>query len=103
MHRVDLWFVAYGALDTVTEEGFLKDQVAQRGQTEGPESSAQVLTPEELEKRKLKIRSQDNLEERFVASQVNLFDRVLIDGTISPCRRARRSRWSWPASSIRDS
>ena len=70
-HGIDLWFVAYGSLETLTNKDFLKSW--QNSQKEG---SGHVLTEAELAKLKLKVKTGPNEEEAYGTATFAVLDRV---------------------------
>jgi hypothetical protein len=78
--RIDLWFIAYGSLESLKDEAFLKDmaQVAESSGSNQVPSESVFLDPEDLGKRELFVR--DDLEKYFHTS-FGLFDRVQISAT----------------------
>lgn len=78
--RIDLWFIAYGSLESLKDEEFLKDmaQVAESSGSNQVPSESVFLEPEDLAKRDLFVR--DDLEKYFHTS-FGLFDRVQIGAT----------------------
>ena len=84
--RVDLWFVAHGDFDRLSEEGFLKQQVDSetKSQPGGSLTEGGILTEDQLRARKIEMVP----DERFLTVNLELFDRVNVRGTM----RARLSR-----------
>jgi hypothetical protein len=88
--RVDLWFVAYGDLQAMTDETFLKQQVDQQadaggqGDERGGAGRSTILTDDELRARGIPI----DAAERYLAADFKLFDRVQLSGVM----RARLAR-----------
>ncbi len=84
--RVDLWFVAHGDFDHLSDEDFLQQQVDTEttSQQGGSLMEGTILTDEQLRARKIAIVP----DERFLTIKLELFDRVNVRGTM----RARLSR-----------
>jgi hypothetical protein len=84
--RVDLWFVAHGDFDRLSDEDFLKHQVGAetKSQQGGSLSEGELLTEDQLRARNIAIVS----DERFLTVHLELFDRVDVRGTM----QARLSR-----------
>jgi hypothetical protein len=72
--RVDLWFFAYGDLQKITDESFLKGMI--EGDSKG--NAGGLLTDQELQQRGLT----PGKDERYAAGTVSLFDRVRISGVM---------------------
>jgi hypothetical protein len=68
---VDVSFVAHGNLDTVAERKFLEDL-----QNKQKDRTIHILSAEELEKRKLKVQSSKEREERYSHGVFIVLDRV---------------------------
>jgi hypothetical protein len=84
--RVDLWFVAHGDFDHLSDEDFLKRQVdtEMKSQQGGSLTEGAILTEDQLRARKIEIVP----DERFLTVNLELFNRVNVRGTM----RARLSR-----------
>jgi hypothetical protein len=84
--RVDLWFVAHGDFNRLSNEEFLKQQVDSetKSQQGGSLTEGAILTEDQLLARKIKVVP----DERFLTINLKLFDRVNVRGTM----RARLSR-----------
>ena len=84
--RVDVWFVAHGDFDRLSDENFLKQQVDDetKSQQAGSLTEGKILTDDQLRDRKLDIVP----DERFLTVNLDLFNRVKVRGTM----RARLSR-----------
>jgi hypothetical protein len=84
--RVDLWFVAHGDFDRLSDEDFLKQQVdtETKSRQGGSLTEGAILTEDQLRARKIEIVP----DERFLTVNLELFDRVKLRGTV----RARLSR-----------
>lgn len=96
--RVDVWFIAYGDIDRLSDEDFLKQQAEAESQANDQAGSdeGRVLTDAELAQRNLS----PNPGERFLAARFALFDRVQISGTMRTM--LTRSEESVTAASIVD-
>jgi hypothetical protein len=79
--RIDLWFVAYADLSKISDETFLKQQVAAEAKSEPRGSTSadgEVLTEEQLRERNI-----DSAPgERSLAGNFTLFDRVRLSGVM---------------------
>ncbi len=84
--RVDLWFVTYGDLAATSSDTFIKQQIDGAVPSDERAGAGQgaVLTNEELAARKIV----PDPDERFLAADVKLFDRVHLSGVM----RARLTR-----------
>jgi hypothetical protein len=84
--RVDLWFVAHGDFDRLSDEDFLNQQVAaeKKSKRSGALTEGTILTEDQLHARNIEIIP----DERCLAVNLELFDRVNVRGTM----RARFSR-----------
>jgi hypothetical protein len=78
VQRVDLWFIAYGKLDAVTNEEVLDQLIGSGSRSDKGESEA--LTDEELRQRDLKIESSDERRESYYRTDAPLLDKVQISG-----------------------
>lgn len=82
--RVDVWFVAYGDLEEVAKEDFLKRWSKLTGSNDnetGDVSRAGKLSPEEVRERKLFDDPAGHADEYFLYSTFDLFDRVRVSAT----------------------
>jgi hypothetical protein len=79
--HVDLWFVAYGDLDRITSEEFLKSRMKlvdkPRGEDDLPHRAA-LLSHEQLLQRGLHASTSPRLAEAYAHATFPLFDRVLL-------------------------
>jgi hypothetical protein len=79
--HVDLWFVAYGDLDRITSEEFLKSRMKvmdkPRGEDDLPHQAV-VLSHEQLLQRGLRASKSPRLAEAYAHATFPLFDRVLL-------------------------
>ena len=84
--RVDVWFVAHGDFERLSDEDFLRQQVdaSDKSQQAGSLTEGKILTEDQLRNRKMKV----NPDERFLTVNLELFNRVKVRGTM----RARLSR-----------
>jgi hypothetical protein len=96
--RVDLWFVAYGDIERLSDEDFLRQQVEAEAESNDQASSdeGRVLKDEELAKRSISPKP----GERFLAARFILFDRVQISGAMRSM--LTRSADSVTAASVMD-
>ncbi len=78
--RVDLWFVAYGGLDTLASDEFLKDQFKTASEDSENASSARLLGEGDLKKRGLTVPSVAE-DTRYVAAEATLLERVRVSAT----------------------
>jgi hypothetical protein len=80
--RVDLWFVAYGDLETLASDDFLEGQLRRADSTGDAESDAHVTLLSETQLKKRQI-SPQHLEgdARYIAAELTLLERVRISAT----------------------
>lgn len=78
VQKVDLWFVAYGKLESVTDEELLGQIAGSGSRSEKGESES--LTDDELRKRDLKVESTDDRRESYYRTDAPLLDKVQISG-----------------------
>lgn len=78
VQKIDLWFVAYGKLDAMTDEDMLGEITGAGSRSDKGES--EQLTEEELSERDLKVESSDNRRESYHHSDAPLLDKVRISG-----------------------
>ncbi|HWB14553.1 MAG TPA: hypothetical protein VG826_35340 [Pirellulales bacterium] len=78
VQKVDLWFVAYGKLEAVTNEEMLDQLIGGGSRSEKGESES--LTEEELQQRDLKVESSDERRESYHRTNAPLLDKVQISG-----------------------
>jgi hypothetical protein len=82
--RVDIWFVVYGDLPTITKEGFLEERFSLGADEEtrgSPPSKAVMLSDAELKNRNIEITTTDGQREGFAYASFSLFNRVQVSGT----------------------
>jgi hypothetical protein len=82
--RVDIWFVVYGDLSTITKEGFLEERfsLGSKGENDNkPAAKSVILSAEELQKRNIQITTAEDVKDGFAYASFSLFDRVQISGT----------------------
>jgi hypothetical protein len=82
--HVDLWFVAYGDLDRITSEEFLKSRMKVMDKPHGEDNlprKAEVLTSEQLQARGLDAGKSPRMAEAYAHATFPLFDRVLLSVT----------------------
>jgi len=78
--RVDLWFVAYGSLETLAGDDFLGNQFKAASEDAENASSARLLSDADLKKRGLPPPSAAE-DPRYVAAETTLLERVRISAT----------------------
>jgi hypothetical protein len=78
VQKVDLWFVAHGKLDAVTDEDLLGQVAAGGSRSEKGES--ETLTDEELRERKLNVESSADRRESYYYTDAPLLDKIEISG-----------------------
>jgi hypothetical protein len=78
VQKIDLWFVAYGKLESVTDEDMLGQLAGGGSRSEKGESKP--LTEEELRQRDLKVESSDRRPESYYHTDAPLLDKVQISG-----------------------
>ncbi|MFO0911975.1 MAG: hypothetical protein U0795_03380 [Pirellulales bacterium] len=77
--QIDLWFVAYGKLESLQGEQFLTDQLGSLEDDEN-EATAVLLTGEALTRRKLPVPVASS-DPRFISAKVTLLEKVQIQAT----------------------
>jgi len=77
---IDLWFVAYGSLETLASDEFLKDQFKMASEDSENVSSVHLLSEADLMKRGLPVRSAAE-ESRYLSVETTLLERVRISTT----------------------
>ena len=77
--KVDLWFVAYGSFDEMTDEDLL-GQLVGGGESRSEKGRSEPLSDEELRARNLKIESTDDRRESYYRIEAPLLDKVQISG-----------------------
>jgi hypothetical protein len=84
--RVDVWFVAHGDFDRLSDEEFLKEQVdtETKSGAAGSLTDGVMLKEDQIRARKIELVP----DEQFLAIHLEMFDRVNVRGTM----RARLSR-----------
>jgi hypothetical protein len=78
--RVDLWFVAYGSLETLAGDDFLSNQFKAAAEDSENASSARLLGDADLKKRGLRVPTAAE-DPRYVAAETTLLERVRISAT----------------------
>jgi hypothetical protein len=78
VQKVDLWFVAYGKLEAVTDEELLGQITGSGSRSEKGQS--EPLTDDELRERDLKVGSTDARRESYYRTDAPLLDKVQISG-----------------------
>lgn len=78
VQKVDLWFVAYGSLDEMTDEDLLGQLVG--GGPRSDNGQSEPLTDDELRARDLKVESTGDRRESFSRVDAPLLDKVRISG-----------------------
>ena len=81
---VDLWYVAYGPFDRITDGSYLEDRrknVVAKKNEDGLPTRSGSLTEDELKVRSLSVLSNDDVHETYAYSSFVLFDRVFLSGT----------------------
>jgi hypothetical protein len=76
--RVDLWFIAYGSLETLASDDFLKEQFKSADAENA--SSVQLLSAADLTKRGLPVPSAAD-DSRYLAAEATSLDRVRVRAT----------------------
>lgn len=97
--RLDLWFVAYGRLDTLEGDDFLTDQF-KTVSDDAADSSARLLSAADLQQRGLPGPSGAE-GPRWVAAETTLLERVRVSATT--CSLKTRSAESLLVASVLDS
>ncbi|MGO8752179.1 MAG: hypothetical protein ACLQNE_40085 [Thermoguttaceae bacterium] len=78
--RADLWFVAYGNLDTLASDEFLEGQFKTASEDADNASSARLLGDADLKKRGLPVPSEAE-DPRYVAAKATLLERIQVSAT----------------------
>ncbi len=78
--RVDLWFVAYGSLDTMAGDDFLSNQFKTASEDSEHASTARLLSDADLKKRGLPVPSAAE-DPRYLAAETTLMERVRVSAT----------------------
>ena len=78
LQKIDLWFVAYGKLDAVSDEEVLGQITGSESRSEKGES--EQLTEEELRERDLTVESSDNRRESYYHTDAPILDKVQVSG-----------------------
>jgi hypothetical protein len=97
--RVDLWFVAYGSLDALASDDFLKDQFKTASDDSVNAASARLLGDDDLRKRGLPVPSAPD-DPRYLAAETTLLEQVRISATTRSVKT--RTAESLVAASILD-
>ena len=97
--RVDLWFVAYGSLDTLASDDFLSNQFKAASDDSENASSARLLGDADLKRRGLPVPSAAE-DPRYVAAETTLLERVRVSATTRSIKT--RTAESLVAASILD-
>ena len=81
--QVDVWYVAYGSLDSFCQESFVQQllDLSSGDRRKGLPVSDTVLTAGELQARGVTLAEQQHRKETYRASTIALFDRVLLSTT----------------------
>jgi hypothetical protein len=83
--RVDFWFVVYGDLKKIADEGFWADKKDKSEDDPDPNDAqftGKLLTPEELKERKIEPLVSPGIVENYGTFDVQLFNRVRVRGTM---------------------
>jgi hypothetical protein len=78
--RVDLWFVAYGSMDTMASDDFLSNQFKTASEDSENASTARLLSDADLKKRGLPVPSAAE-NPRYVTAETTLMERVRVSAT----------------------
>jgi hypothetical protein len=77
-HQIDLYFIAYGNLQTVANGNFWKARIGQKGKN----GTLDFLTDKDLKQRGLTVIDQAKIKERYAfADKIDLFEFVQVSGT----------------------
>jgi hypothetical protein len=82
--RLDLYFVVYGDLKKIADEGFWGDEDAGPEDQPDPNDAqftGKLLTPEELKERRIEPLLSSGVTENYGTAEIQLFNRVRIRGT----------------------
>lgn len=85
--RVDLWFVAYGELEVLANEDYLRDQFQDASESSDADNKpkSQLLSDEALKKRNLTPPKRSN-DPRYLSVEMTLLEKVRISGTTRSVR-----------------
>ncbi len=83
VRRIDVWFVAYGALKTVQSEAFWKKEKKEDTPTRW---EGKQLTADDLRRRGISSGSESPSDEQYAAGSLTLFDRVDLQVTVHAMR-----------------
>jgi hypothetical protein len=78
--HVDLWFIAYGSLETLANDGFLNDQFKTASDDAENASSARLLGEADLKKRGMAVPSAVE-DPRYVTAKATLLEKVRVSAT----------------------
>jgi hypothetical protein len=77
-HQIDLYFIAYGNLQTVANGNFWKARIGQKGKN----GTLDFLKPKDLAQRGLTVIDQPKIKEAYAfADKIDLFEFVQVSGT----------------------
>lgn len=79
VQRLDLWFVAHGALATVTDRDLMGQLAGEAGKS-GEDSRSKQLTEEEMHERDLHIEVGDHRHTNFFHFDLSVLERVRLSG-----------------------
>lgn len=79
VQQIDLWFVAYGSLQTVSDNNLLGELA---GGNRSSQARSEALTDDELQARELHARESDDLKESYFRIELPVLDKVQISGII---------------------
>lgn len=79
VQQIDLWFVAYGTLQTVSDKNLLGELA---GGNRSSQARSEALTDDELHARELHARDSHDLKESYFRIELPVLDKVQVSGII---------------------
>lgn len=79
VQQVDLWFVAYGSLQTVRDKNLLGELA---GGNQSSQARSKALTDDELRKRELRVSDLDDFKKSYFRIELPVLDKVQVSGII---------------------
>ncbi|HJT36495.1 MAG TPA: hypothetical protein VJ783_31015 [Pirellulales bacterium] len=77
VQQIDLWFVAYGTLQTVSDKNLLGELA---GGNRSSQARSETLTDDELRKRELHVSDLDDFKESYFRIELPVLDKVQVSG-----------------------
>lgn len=79
VQQIDLWFVAYGSLQTVSDKNLLGELA---GSNRSSQARSEPLTDDELRARELHVRDSDDWKESYYRIELPVLDKVQVSGIL---------------------